>query len=271
MASSKLEALVSRARLVEVRDFWFEHLTGPDDLILFKQEHGKRWFFGGQELDRACVERFGPALEAIRDSGVRSGADMLAVARPQDPSEWLGLVLLLDQMPRNCYRGDAAAVAFTIFDPIARGVALAAMQRGVPDEEPATRWRFAYRQWFYLPLMHSEDVATHEVAEQAYERMRRDVSALIDGGDAAPDGSAVGGEDRARAAAVVRANADDARKLVDMQILFEKKHFDIIKRFGRYPHRNKVLGRTSTPEEVEYLENGGETFSQPPADAGDKK
>lgn len=208
-----------------------------------------------------CRERFAPTLEALRESGVASGADVLDAVRPTDPRDWLSLILLLDQMPRNCYRGPSAAVAFTVFDPVAREVSLAALARGIPDAAPQIRWRFAYRNWFYMPLMHSEDVGAHETAVAAYERMRGDVYALAEAGGEAASGAGGDGY-RAAAAKVVRADVDAAKKLVGVYVDFEKKHFDIIKRFGRYPHRNEALGRQATAEEAAYLAGGGATFTQ---------
>ncbi|KAM4057194.1 class I alpha-mannosidase [Hirsutella rhossiliensis] len=265
---SSVEQHLTPSRLGSVRDLWFEHLSGPDSLVLPSQDDNKRWFMGG-ELDRLCVERFAPTLEAIRHSGLKSGTDLIKTAKPGEASDWLSLVILLDQMPRNCYRGDAAAVAFAVFDPMAREVALAAMERGIPDENPQMRWQFAYRHWFYLPLMHSEDLAMHEKATQAYERMRRDAYALADAdADEAkkhhPSQQGGDGQEhyRAKAAAVVRASPEEARKLVDLYLEFERRHMAIIERFGRYPHRNKALGRVPTAEETEYLETGGEMFGQ---------
>ncbi|POR36995.1 Uncharacterized protein TPAR_02804 [Tolypocladium paradoxum] len=258
--TSSVKPHLTPALLREVRDFWFEHVAGPDSLVMPTWDDSKRWFFGGEELDRVCVERFAPTLEALRTCGVTSGADILDAVQPTDPRDWLSLVLLLDQIPRNCYRGASASVAFTVFDPIARDVSLAAIARGIPDAEPQIRWRFAYRSWFYMPLMHSEDAGAHETAVAGYERMLRDVCALAEAnGEHAAD---AGDEYRSTAARVVRANVDDAKKLASVYLDFEKKHFDIIKRFGRYPHRNKALGREATAEETEYLANGGETFGQ---------
>lgn len=162
-------------------------------------------------------------------------------------------------MPRNCYRGDAAAVVFNHFDPMAREVALAAMERGIP-ETPQMRWNLAYRHWFYLPLMHSEDLALQDKATWAYERLRRDVYALAHGG---ADPAQRDGQDRhrAHAAAVVRATPDKARRLADMFLEFEERHRAVIKRFGRFPHQNKAMAREATVEEKEFLESGGDTFA----------
>ena len=180
--------------------------------------------------------------------------------QPTDPRDWLSLILLLDQITRNCYRGASSTVAFTLFDPIAREISLAAITRDIPDTDPQIRWQFGCRNWFYMPLMHSEDMAAHEMAVAEYERMRRDVYTLVEEGD--EGASNAGDEYRRNAARVVRDNVGAAEKLVNTYVDFEKMHFDIIKRFGRYPHRNKAMGRESTAEEVEYLKCGGETFAK---------
>ncbi|KAJ6446790.1 delta(14)-sterol reductase [Purpureocillium lavendulum] len=256
--SAAVKDAVTPALLREVRDFWFEHLTDPKALILPTFADNKRWFMGGPALDEACTTRFAPTLEAIRSAGVTSGQQLLVGmgGAPTDPRDWMSLLILLDQIPRNCYRGDAAGVVFGVFDPVARDVALAAIAAGVPDGAPLIRWQFAYRNWFYMPLMHSEDLATHDRALVEYERMLADVRALAEGEGEARD------EHEARAREVVRADVDAANKLAGLNLEFERKHYDIIKRFGRYPHRNKALGRQATKEEEEYLANGGETFSQ---------
>src|SRR3981189_2247070 len=103
--------------------------------------------------------RFGPTLEALRASGGQTGDVLLRAVQPSDPFDWLSLVLLLDQIPRNCYREASASVVFSYFDPLARDIALAATERGIPDREPQIRWQFTYRSWFFLPLMHSENLA----------------------------------------------------------------------------------------------------------------
>jgi uncharacterized protein (DUF924 family) len=198
--------------------------------------------------------RFGPTLEALRASGVKTGDDILRAVQPSDPFDWLSLILLLDQIPRNCYRGASARVVFSYFDPLARDIALAATERGIPDGEPQIRWQFTYRSWFFLPLMHSENLADHEKATKEYTLIAQDMHSLSDTATVSYDAY------RARAAKVVQKDVDAANALAQLSIDFEKQHYDIIKRFGRYPHRNEALGREYTVEEKEYLESGGETF-----------
>jgi len=199
-------------------------------------------------------QRFAPTLEALRDLGVCTGNDILQAVQPSDPLDWLSLVLLLDQIPRNCYRGASSNIVFRFFDPLARDIALAAIARGIPDGEPQIRWQFSYRSWFFLPLMHSEDSAAHDKAMGGYELMVKDLHDLANTAIASND------EYRAKAAKVVQGDVDAANALGQLQLDFEKRHHDIIKRFGRYPHRNEALGRETTAEEREYLLGGGETF-----------
>lgn len=166
-------------------------------------------------------------------------------------------------MPRNCYRGEASSVVFNVFDPMARHITLKALEQGIPDQVPELRYSFARRMWFYLPLMHAEDLATHERAVEEYDGMASDIESLIAQAAAPSTAPAAGARDEhhREAVRVVGANAEGAKQLAKVQVEFEKKHYDIIKQFGRYPHRNKALGREMTAEEQEYLDNGGETFS----------
>ncbi|PHH83257.1 hypothetical protein CDD82_2677 [Ophiocordyceps australis] len=257
--TQNLESQLTPTLLSKLHEFWFQHLDGPDALVVPSSNDNMRWFAGGAELDGECVNKFGAVLEAIRQGGFTSGADLIAIVKPENPLDWLSLVILLDQIPRNCYRGDAAAQVFTVFDPLALHVALEAIKLHIPDSAPEIRWRLAYRHWFYLPLMHSEDASVHEMALREYEKLRQDVQTLISQGK-----DKTSGEDKyhAEAAKVAQGSKDEALQAANGYLSFEKKHADIIKEFGRYPHRNKALGRKPTPQETAYLEAGGETFGQ---------
>lgn len=113
----------------------------------------------------------------------------------------------------------------------------------------------ARRSWFYLPLMHAEDLPAQEQSLAEYRRMSDDVRAFI-----ATAGSSVPEEERKCHDVLVR-NKESADKILDMDYDFAVRHHVIIERFGRFPHRNGPLGREATAEEREYLEEGGETFS----------
>ncbi|HEU5272563.1 MAG TPA: DUF924 family protein, partial [Xanthobacteraceae bacterium] len=120
----------------------------------------------------------------------------------------LALLIVLDQFPRNMFRGSARAFAA---DPLARTIASRAIERGF-DQAAAP----SERSFFYLPFEHSEALADQE-----------------------------------RCIALNRAAGDaDALK-------WAEQHADIIRRFGRFPHRNKALGRATTPEEQAFLDGGG--------------
>ena len=120
----------------------------------------------------------------------------------------LALLILLDQFPRNMFRGQARMFAT---DEQARTLAAAAIVRGFDSQVDADM-----RGFFYLPFMHSEVMADQDLAITLYTA------------------------------------AEDASGLKWAHL-----HADIIRRFGRFPHRNEVLGRTTTPEEQAFLDSGG--------------
>ncbi|TYO85024.1 DUF924 family protein [Oceanicella actignis] len=163
----------------------------------------KRWYEASDDLDEAVRRRFSGAWRAAR----LGAFDHWLV----DPSSALALIILLDQFPRNMFRDRPQAFAA---DERALRLAKLAIARGhdlrVP--EPA-------RQFFYLPLMHSEAIADQD-------RCVRLVAARMP-------------QSRAR-------NLPHARA-----------HREVIRRFGRFPFRNAALGRASTPEEEAYLAAGG--------------
>lgn len=126
----------------------------------------------------------------------------------------MALLLLLDQFPRNLYRGDSRAWAQ---DASAQRVASSGIARGDDRRLLALQRVFAY-----LPLEHAED-----------EDLQRRSVALFD----------------ALCAEVPPPQRERFGEFLD----YARRHRDVIARFGRFPHRNAVLGRTSTPEETIYL------------------
>ncbi|KAF5613853.1 uncharacterized protein FSUBG_465 [Fusarium subglutinans] len=227
-----LKEHLTHDKLDELRNFWFEHIPEEANRIIASQELQKRWYFSDKEFDDACVTRFSP---------------------PRDSLDWLSLIILLDQIPRNSYRGEESSICFTYFDPLAQQVSLESIKQGIPDKAPEIRWVFSHRTWFYMPLMHSEDVSAHEKAVAAFEQMNQDILSLIEGTSGAD-------EYERKAREVVQADPEAAKASGETSKVFEEKHRVIIERFGRYPHRNKALGREATPAEVEFLESGGDTF-----------
>ena len=133
----------------------------------------------------------------------------------------LAYIIVLDQFSRNMFRGTAKM--FTA-DPLAREVCCEGLDAAF-DRELA----FDERVFFYLPLEHSEDAPDHERCHEMF-------SCLCDD---APES--------------LKADAD-------YYLDFAKRHREIIDRFGRYPHRNEVLGRASTEEEREFLKEPGSSL-----------
>lgn len=173
----------------------------PAAILSFWRDAGpQRWFAKDLDFDAELRSRFLSAYE-------RAAAGRLS-AWESSPEGALALVILLDQLPRNMFRGDARAYAA---DSMARAVAGRALARGFDRKIAVPERRF-----FYLPWMHSESL-----------------------------------RDQEKCVALCR-DAGDSEGLAHAEI-----HADIIRRFGRFPHRNAALGRPSTAEERAFLEGGG--------------
>jgi uncharacterized protein (DUF924 family) len=206
-----------------------------------------------KKLTTPNSDQFRPVLQTIIGSKA-SASDILSAVNPSSPLHWLSIILLLDQIPRNCYRGDESKVVFGYFDPLAEEIALQALDQGIPTQLPYFKYRLAYRTWFHMPLMHSESLAAHEQAIKMHEDTAREMNDLL-----AMDPSTLGEEDK-KCHSALKKKLNELQAFLSQTFDYEKRHKVIIERFGRYPHRNQALGRVSTPEETEYLENGGETF-----------
>lgn len=170
------------------------------DVLAFWLAASDFWFERDDAFDAAIRKRFTATYEA-------AAAGLLG-AWEEQPQGALALVIVLDQFPRNMFRGSARCYAA---DPLARAVAQRAIARGF-DRQTA----LPARAFFYTPFEHSEDLADQE-----------------------------------RAAALFRAIGD--AELIKWAAL----HADIIRRFGRFPHRNAVFGRQTTPQEQAFLDAGG--------------
>jgi uncharacterized protein (DUF924 family) len=175
-----------------------ERLATPDDVIAFWREAGPdKWFSKDEAFDQACRDRFMTTYEA---------------AARGDLNEWeltpegaLAVILLLDQFPRNMFRGRRETYKT---DPVALMAADRAIERGF-DHQVAPE----FRRFFYLPFMHSESLRHQERSVALNE--------------------ALGVED---------------------SVQWARHHHDIVARFGRFPHRNAILGRETTPDEARFLE-----------------
>ena len=195
--------------------------VSPDDVLDF-------WFGADDEPVEAKNARwFGVSDELDRTIRERFGAaSAAAVAGELDrwaeqSRGWLALLILLDQFPRNIHRNSPVAFAG---DAHARAIAAAGIARA--DDYQLKRIE---RLFCYLPFEHAEDLAAQEHAVRLVANLR----------DEMPP-----------------AERGPYENFLDYAI----RHRDVIERFGRFPHRNRVLGRTDTPEEQDYLREPGAGF-----------
>ncbi|MDH3229536.1 MAG: DUF924 domain-containing protein [Alphaproteobacteria bacterium] len=169
----------------------------------FNETERENWFRKDDAFDEAVRRRF---AEVYR----RAAAGQLDEWR-DTPRGCVALVIVLDQFPRNMFRGDARSFAT---DAAARTVLRHALDGGfdrgltVPE-----------KQFLYMPLQHSEDAADQALSVE------------------------------------LNAATGDADLLK-----WAEAHQRIVGRFGRFPHRNKMLGRETTPEEAEFLKEKGSSF-----------
>lgn len=178
----------------------------PRDILgfWFSAEARSKWYAKDDAFDREIRTRFETAWsQAV-------AGDFAAWEESADGA--LALVILLDQFPRNMFRGTPQAFAS---DPLA----LAATRRAL-DKGFDTLFEPARRLFLYLPLEHDEDLASQR-----------------------------------RCVALLEANGDDPQGLD-----YARRHLAIVERFGRFPHRNAILGRVSTPEERAFLEEPNSSF-----------
>lgn len=233
---------------------WFNGL--PRGASAAPEELQPRWFgAGGSEAARAvfdqeCRSGFGEALTSISparyplpvftdvETDRNHYPDIAAPFLGQfyqngspNPDAALGLTLLLDQIPRNIFRNDQALI-YGHYDRIARAV-FYALHKHQLDRHERYLMSPVHRLWFYMPLMHSESLADHQVLSQNVKDLRSDLEAKGD---------------------------DKAAQYVGQTLSFDQRHVDILQKFGRYPHRNKHLGRETTDAEQKWLDEGGETF-----------
>lgn len=190
--------------------FWLGDVDGDG---LADKALTARWWRKDPEFDQEIAAKFEPTWQAIM-AGERE-------AWLAEPHSRLAFVIVLDQFSRNMFRNTPRA-----FEGDER--VLAAVNEGV--ELGFDRSLHGHeRVFFYMPFMHSEDLAMQDRGVELFAALR--------------DSS----EGRVREA--VASNVD-----------FAKRHRDIVERWGRFPHRNAVLGRESTPEEREFLKQPGSSF-----------
>jgi len=181
-------------------------------------------------IERAMRRWFFSTAASDRELETRFGALAASAAAGEldshaaTPRGRLALIILLDQLPRNLHRGAPQAFAT---DERALGLTLDGIDRGFVD-----RLAPLERMFFLMPLQHAEAAAVQQRSVEAFETL-------------------AGGDLPQPLAATFVKTAE-----------FARLHRDIVARFGRFPHRNAILGRISTEAEREFLESGGPSFGQ---------
>jgi uncharacterized protein (DUF924 family) len=194
-----------------VREFWFGRLP------LSAEALGERmaFWFGEDDLE----------LTAQRDEEIRARfSELFGRAAAGELGSWadgprrrLSLIIVLDQFPRNLFRGSARAFDF---DGKALALALSGMQSGADAALDAVE-----RIFFYMPLQHAESLEVQEESVAACRRLLAEAPQELH---------------------------EPFSEVLD----YAEQHRSIIERFGRFPHRNRLLGRASTPAEEVWLSEG---------------
>lgn len=186
----------------EILDFWFGQ---PDE-----EDYGKSrkiWFIKNPEFDEEVRSRFFPTYQQAASGELDSWK--------ASPQTCLALILLLDQFPRNLFRGQPQAFAT---DSLALAYAQHAVANGLDKDLLPIQ-----RQFIYLPFEHSENLTHQHQCLELFSTLKDEPECV--------------------------SSVDYARR-----------HFQVIERFGRFPHRNEILGRETTPEEAEFLKQPGSSF-----------
>jgi len=196
----------------KILNFWFGEMKNNGMPDTKKQ---KMWWIKDKELDNLIKKKFEKHLNLAKSLEF----DEIK----ENPKEILAVVILLDQFSRNIYRDSLRSFAQ---DNIALNIVLKGIQKGLDK-----KMKVVERAFFYMPLMHSEDIGVQEKSVECFSCLEAEFK-----------------------------DNDDFAHLVTQNRKYAVLHYDIIQKFGRYPHRNKILGRKSTSEEMEFLKGPGSSF-----------
>ena len=168
----------------------------------------QQWFMPPEGFDDECKSNFGPLVLAARNKELDDWTS--------EPKSTLALLILLDQFPRNIFRGTPDAFAT---DLTAQAIATKSIAKGYDKQVT-----FYQATNYYLPLMHAENLLAQVAVVAMYENLH----------NRCPEDS-------------------EEKEFLSRSAAFAKNHLSVILQFGRFPSRNKILGRESTKEEEEFL------------------
>ena len=210
----------------QVLPFWFGNLPSAETINEKKQ---KTWFFKDETFDREIETNFKAILLEIGNLSLDELTNLLSFtsdkADPVTPKQvakrYLATIILLDQFPRNIFRNDKRMYDF---DTLAINIAKDGIEKGLdkllfPIE----------RLFFYMPFMHSEEIAMQERSLELFHQLFLD----------APE---------------------SLKDQFSMNEKYAISHYDIVKKFNRFPHRNQILKRDTTDEEAKFLQTPGSSF-----------
>ncbi|KAF2028132.1 hypothetical protein EK21DRAFT_90952 [Setomelanomma holmii] len=252
MSTFRLDRNIFNATLYkQVTDVWLPgvDLRGDElDMSVLK-----KWFMASPDerkaFDGVCRDNFEHALDAIGPETLPEPTaqpfldEIAVIAEKSDDSQaaWaaLSLTLLLDQIPRNIYRTDAGLrKVYNHYDKISYALSRLLLEPDSPVSRPDLhpQWRNsgAHRMWFYMPLVHSEEIEAHNILDKLVDECAREWENLE--------------------------GHKGSKMFLEGQVKSEKEHREILEKFRRYPHRNAALGRANTEEENKFLAGGGATF-----------
>jgi uncharacterized protein (DUF924 family) len=194
-------------RVQAILSFWFGNPEDPE-----YGQYRKAWFIKDAEFDAQIRRHF---LADVEKAAAGEYTPWQA-----SPASAMALLLLLDQFPRNLYRGSDRSFAT---DAQALKVAQHLVATGADKTLSA-----AYRFFIYVPFEHSEEIAHQNRCVELMEALIQDIPEIDPG---------------------LKAGLD-----------YAIRHRDVIEQFGRFPHRNEILNRPSTPAEIAFLEQPGSRF-----------
>ena len=180
------------------------------------------WFSGGSEVDQQIKDQFSALVINAKQQKLDDWERWINTAKGS-----LAVILLLDQFTRNIYRGNAEAF---VSDNLARSICLNGLKQGFDQQLSSSE-----RVFYYLPLEHSELIVDQERCVKLFKQLANNIDAKYDG---------------------------QYHKMFSFYVEYAVIHYEIIKNYGRFPHRNALLGRESTAAELNYLSQGGHTFEQ---------
>jgi len=181
----------------------------------------KVWFGGGPEVDEYIKKEFAESIQRVHND-IEFQTELIS-----EPEGAMTAIILLDQFTRNAFRNTPEMF---MYDPLARSIA-----SKIVEQQWDVAFHPVWRGFTYLPYEHSEDIKDQETCIRLYSKLKDDI----------------------------QAHESDSKFFGDFAKSFQQYSLDhqkIILKFGRYPHRNQILGRVSTQEEIDYLANGGQTF-----------